>query len=479
MQYTLSMIHDQLINRLPFVSALSGDDVLFKAPRFCKPPESPEEGVLYLYNLDTDTTLVHSGGSFFTVSANNYAETCGEIIDICQYYDRWEKDLHEMVWEKQDFQQMIDRTDEIFGNPIFICNWQGNVLGYSEKYQDVEIRRFWHVITHEKRVPISSLAALMDSEYSNLLYEENQVHLLDFPELKYRSLFGLVHINSEIVLQFQIIEHDRKLKASDRYLAMTFLDSLRHSFRESQMAAHQSSFDVFKKLMSGVEVTEQSLDWVLDYIGWGNSDHEYCLIAFSNRDGSDCDSVLFPQLERHIPGCKLLDHDGQMIMLIPLKVLQRFSKELRYTINLFHIYGGVSLPFRTWNALPRNLKQAKSALQHCSTNAALSYSIDYSWENLLDVISANKDASELLHPAVSILRNYDITHETEFANTLKTYLSHERSNVKTAESLYIHRNTLKYRIDKISQLIDVDLENPDVRMHILISFLLLEKSDKY
>ena len=108
----------------------------------------------------------------FSVSSATYTEVCTAIIEICQYYDAWEKDLHEMIWEGKSFQDLIDRSEDIFRNPVFISNWQGNVLGYSKSYKESDIRPFWYTVTHENRVPLDTLAILMDSEYRKFLKEE-------------------------------------------------------------------------------------------------------------------------------------------------------------------------------------------------------------------------------------------------------------------------------------------------------------------
>ncbi|WP_415536495.1 helix-turn-helix domain-containing protein [Dehalobacter sp. 4CP] len=53
---------------------------------------------------------------------------------------------------------------------------------------------------------------------------------------------------------------------------------------------------------------------------------------------------------------------------------------------------------------------------------------------------------------------------------METYLQCERNYVKTAEKLFIHRNYLLYRIERISELTGLDLDSPDIRLHILMSY---------
>lgn len=52
------------------------------------------------------------------------------------------------------------------------------------------------------------------------------------------------------------------------------------------------------------------------------------------------------------------------------------------------------------------------------------------------------------------------------------HLKNERKIAKTVRNLEIPRSTLLNRLQRIEELIDADLENPDVRLHILLSYLL-------
>ena len=53
------------------------------------------------------------------------------------------------------------------------------------------------------------------------------------------------------------------------------------------------------------------------------------------------------------------------------------------------------------------------------------------------------------------------------------YLVCERNAVTTADSLFVHRNTLRNRLSKIDEIIGVNLDNRDERMHLLISLNML------
>jgi DNA-binding PucR family transcriptional regulator len=77
---------------------------------------------------------------------------------------------------------------------------------------------------------------------------------------------------------------------------------------------------------------------------------------------------------------------------------------------------------------------------------------------------------DLLHPALGILSRYDAIHKSDLFHTLYIFLSNERNVVATAKCLFIHRNSLLYRLQRIERLISADLEDVNVRMYLLLSY---------
>jgi len=61
---------------------------------------------------------------------------------------------------------------------------------------------------------------------------------------------------------------------------------------------------------------------------------------------------------------------------------------------------------------------------------------------------------ETLEPVV----HYDSHYGTELVQTLITYLGNDASTVKTAGDLFAHRHTIRYRLDRVSELTGLDVD---------------------
>ncbi len=64
------------------------------------------------------------------------------------------------------------------------------------------------------------------------------------------------------------------------------------------------------------------------------------------------------------------------------------------------------------------------------------------------------------------LAAYDARHNTKLVKTLEAYLDCGGSLVDTAAALYIHRNTLLHRLERIKQLCPLDLRDPLQRLNL-------------
>ena len=61
----------------------------------------------------------------------------------------------------------------------------------------------------------------------------------------------------------------------------------------------------------------------------------------------------------------------------------------------------------------------------------------------------------------------------ERIETLRAYLSNERSLVKASNELFVHRNTLVYRINKILEMLLCDLDDSYTREYMRLSIRVL------
>ena len=91
--------------------------------------------------------------------------------------------------------------------------------------------------------------------------------------------------------------------------------------------------------------------------------------------------------------------------------------------------------------------------------------------------SSVEELDAFCHPAINALREHDRTHAVQLLPTLSAFLKNDRDVLATAAALYVHRNTLAYRIRRIFELCPLDLDDFNVRHRLLESILVVENYD--
>lgn len=59
---------------------------------------------------------------------------------------------------------------------------------------------------------------------------------------------------------------------------------------------------------------------------------------------------------------------------------------------------------------------------------------------------------------------YDDENGTELLTTLESYFAEDGNHVRVAERLFLHRNTVRYRLQRVEKLLNVSLDDPETRL---------------
>jgi len=76
------------------------------------------------------------------------------------------------------------------------------------------------------------------------------------------------------------------------------------------------------------------------------------------------------------------------------------------------------------------------------------------------------------------LRRLGAEQQADLFHTLEVYLDAGGNGVQTADQLFIHRSTLNYRLQRISEVCAADLSNPVTRMNLQVALKLLRLFDE-
>ncbi len=90
---------------------------------------------------------------------------------------------------------------------------------------------------------------------------------------------------------------------------------------------------------------------------------------------------------------------------------------------------------------------------------------------MFGALHQNDRSVVLENQALQVLLNYDRINKTNYVHTLRIYLAESCNVSRTAKYLFIHRHTLLKRLDKISALSGLNLDDYYVRLYMSVTLL--------
>ena len=93
---------------------------------------------------------------------------------------------------------------------------------------------------------------------------------------------------------------------------------------------------------------------------------------------------------------------------------------------------------------------------------------------LLELAAHFRKTPHLTSAAAKKIMEYDADSGTEYAKTLRTYLDCSRDSARTAAGLSLHQNTLRYRLKRLRELFNIDLDQSEDTLVLWLSLHVLE-----
>lgn len=147
--------------------------------------------------------------------------------------------------------------------------------------------------------------------------------------------------------------------------------------------------------------------------------------------------------------------------------------KLAHFFTTHHLRCGVSNPFRKLSDLQGYFEQAAAAL-NAERGEGVCFYRDIMLDRMLSYIPSEQ-ARFLISRDIARLEEASADYAFSLVDTLKVYLDCNCNLNRAAERLFLHKNTLLYRLNHIRSILRCDLNDADERLLLMLSFKLLDK----
>lgn len=219
-------------------------------------------------------------------------------------------------------------------------------------------------------------------------------------------------------------------------------------------------------LLSGRRVDREEFLQKADRLKWLHA-KEFYLLCIASDDLTPLDKRIgsfIHQLKVFIPLDHCLLREGFLVCFLSPRLHLRIAQHDRTAFVAFlernRLQATLSNVFRDlWDsphAFALTKKVQRVAHRFRTRLLECEHAQFHILANLLE--ENDYDIADFCHPAISFLVEFDRKNNTQLLRTLQVYLEGKTQIDSVAESLYIHRSTLFYRLKKIKELTGLTLE---------------------
>lgn len=325
-------------------------------------------------------------------------------------------------------------------------------------------------------------------------------------------IFRIKPIVSERAIYGYIIvgEVHRKVTEID-YIAIERASTIILLERMKQKAIEETKQlmrrDFFDDLLEGKIHSENELENIAMIYGLKSKYHYSCMIVqFNNTNNnilqyyseknfaSQFREDIFKRIE--IIGVKeqvkivSIIRGAYLIIFIPFKNIEKHKENKDFALNfakaventILNKYDKYSLSIGIGKSYPimyqsKSFKEAMESIRMISQfddERNIAHFDDFIIYHLLNSSGNIELLKDFYNNSIKQLADYDSKNNTNLINTLECYYKCKGNMSEAAKMLYIHRNTLLYRIEKIKEILRTDLENGEENLELQLGIHIMK-----
>ena len=403
------------------------------------------------------------GNDYLILNTEDENQVMNDIMDAFDHYNDWSDRLNREMGQ-MTLVQILEQSSDVLHGHLMLADASYYILAHSFSRKGLQPDSLLQTIV-ERRI----------MEMDQILNVEKDPQIREYSKRCYLQKTGGFHMQSSV----------RNLFTNGRHWGWLISASPNHSRGQmdiqdelgdimelwmQQNQERQKKWEqrgVFLSILDGTYAGKDSVYYQLGLLGWKQTEEKW-VYAFTEPERS---LAMIHKVEQLSSGVQALIYEGTLFAFFHGSALERhrFEHHLHRLLEQSGCRCGISPGFRDIFTLKEQCRLAQAATEYSEGDAISFESIALKYGlSLLKVQSG----AWLVHPALEILKAYDAENHTEFYETFYEYLRWERSYAKTAQVMGLHRNTLLYRITRIQEITELDLDDPKVRLHLLISFSL-------
>ena len=408
-----------------------------------------------------------------------------EILNIYEEFQDWYDELNRLLNTNQSVYDILKASVKIFGNPLVVLDAAYYVTAIA--YPNDTRNWPFNVPDDQNQLSAEEIGQNL-SEMTELYNKRDIIYIKNgknsgTPVLAMRIYDGDLCLGSISVPSF-----NRDFVTSDYQLLPYLASFIKDALMKPQSLEHGTSNNLqltkmLSNMLNEIFVSEKDLSLLVRQSGYLPGDHYVAMSLWRDNMTLELCQYLKRRLSEFIPGFPIFIHHESIAVILNLTYAKRknfdYQQQLSDIFSYLNIRVGVSDIFTSLLSLRSYYKEANIAIHYAISHEKNNIFSPFSYWRCtyaLDHCCGEFEPEILYTSGFKRLLDYDRTASVSYIETLEVYLEENLNAASTARRLFIHRNSLISRLERLKEILNEDLENPDIQFYLNLCLRLYRKA---
>jgi sugar diacid utilization regulator len=440
--------------------------LLVNSPHTALPPRLPKRSILLVTGITT-ASLFNSVQDILS-SESKYLSGSARLL--------------ESLVQGKGIQNVVDIGSMLLQKPMFVRDTSLKLLAHTKNVKIDDM--VWNSIVKRGYHTYEDVRKMMSLRAFEKLNESNAPVLFRSDRKPTTSrVWSKIIVGDMTIGHLVVLGHEKEFSKEDIELVQLISNAISLEMqKDGNFYSGLKNEGFIKDLLAGKVQDPEEIQERLKYLDCEFKDRLYILtVVFSEADNSNMPKFYIKDyLSRMIPDNTALVYKDHIVVIISHDSDKPFSHEVEERLVEFfsenHMTAGLSYASSSLTEMNKLYNQSTKAIElgwHVNRESCLHYYENYLFEHMLSACSEQQELYQFCHPSIFVLREYDRKNNTNHLKFLYQYLENINNPRGVISALNIHRNTLKYRLDKIKKIMNIDLRDSKQLFLLYLSFQIL------
>ncbi|WP_026393657.1 PucR family transcriptional regulator [Acetobacterium malicum] len=378
-------------------------------------------------------------------------------------------------------QQLLDLGYQLLNNPLLLVDVSLCFIAHSGG-NNIDDEPLWEWTLSKGYVNKEYAKSVMTDDNQNEIEQGKEVLVIwETGLLNHRQLVGRVLKNNRPLAYLKLLEYHHPITESDQEILIMLCHAVAMTMEDANGSSHTASSlsDTFLiALLNQKMYDHKAIEERERIYGLKLYKNLFALvIRIDNRQNTNDRLYYLKRIYQNFFNRQtVIIYNGQLVILLDTITAEiQNEREMASFENLLEendCTAGISKIFYHLYDFCEHYKQAHNALnlgdQLKKPGRIRNYD-ELIIPHMILSFRGETNIKNLIHPVVKALKDLDDKKGSNFLETLVAYINHNQDTTLTAKSLHVHYNTLKYRINRIIELTELDLSDSETLFNIQLS----------